>query len=208
MTNATGWDLVAEQRILFAEMIEGLGDRVDEATLCDGWSVHHVAGHLLTFTNMSFPRLFGNMVKHRFKFDEMTDKIARRYASEKTLAEMAADLRTNAGKKSAIPGFPAEMPLSDVTIHRQDICRPLGLGCDIDEHVLRTVLDFLTTHKQAKNFIDTAKLDGVQLVATDIDWSYGSGDEIEGAAEAIMMTLAGRPAGSDLTGDAVSKIES
>jgi len=58
---------------------------------------------------------------------------------------------------------------------------------------LRTVLDFLTTHKQAKNFIDTSKLDGAKLVATDIGWSYGSGDKIEGPAEAIMMTLAGRP---------------
>jgi len=148
------------------------------------------------------------MVKHRFKFDEMTDTIARRYASEKTLAETAADLRTNAGKRSAIPGFPPEMPLSDVTIHRQDIRRPLGLSCDIDENVLSAVLDFLTTHKQAKNFFDTSKLDGVQLVVTDIDWSFGSGDKIEGPAEAIMMTLTGRPAGSDLTGDAVSKIES
>lgn len=206
MTNATGWDLVAEQRMSFADMIDGLEDRADHATLCGHWTVHQVAGHLLMFTNMSFPRFMANMFKNRFNYDVMADKIASRFAAEKSLAAIAVDLRTNAGKKSALPGFPAELTLTDVTIHRQDIRRPLGLGVDLDEGVIGSVLGFMTTHKQAKAIFDPARLDGLELIATDHDWRFGTGAKVEGPAEAIIMALAGRPVAADLNGDGVGKL--
>ncbi len=206
MTNPTGWDLVAQQRRTFADMIEGLEEHKDHATLSGHWTVHQVAGHLLTFTNMSFPSFMGNLIKNRFDYDTMADKVATRFASEKSLAEIAADLRTNAAKESAMPGFPAELTLSDVTIHRQDIRRPLGLGTDLDEGVAEAVLGFMTTHKQAKNLFDPARLNGLQLTATDRDWSFGSGDVVEGPAEAIILALTGRPVAADLTGPGVATL--
>lgn len=208
MSNATGWDLVAEQRISFADMIEGLEDKAGHATLCGHWTVHQVAAHLLTFTNLSFPKFMGNMLKNRFNYDVMADKVATAFAAEKSLSEVAADLRRNATKESALPGFPAEMTLSDITIHRQDIRRPLGLGVDLDDGVAEAVLGFMTTHKQAKNLFDTSLLDGLRLVATDLDWSYGSGQTIEGTAEALIMGLAGRAVTEDLTGDGVARLTS
>ena len=203
MSTATGWDLVAEQRIAFADMIERLEDQSDHATLCGHWTVHEVAGHLLTFTNLSVPRLMGNMIKNRFNYDVTADKIAQRFAVEKSLPEIAADLRTHAAKKPALPGFPPEMILSDVTVHRQDIRRPLGLEVDLKDAVITVVLGFLTTHKQAK-VVDSAKLARVQLVATDRDWRFGSGATVEGPAEAIIMALTGRPVAPDLSGDGVA----
>ena len=206
MSTATGWDLVAEQRIAFADMIEALEDQADQPTLCGHWTVHQVAGHLLTFTNMSFPRFMGNMIKNRFDYDEMADKVAQRFAADKSLVEIAADLRTHAAKKSALPGFPPEMTLSDVVVHSQDIRRPLGLGVDLDDTVITAVLGFLTTHKQAKAVLDPAKLAGVELIATDRDWRFGTGATVEGPAEAIIMALAGRPVASDLSGDGVARL--
>jgi len=205
MSTATGWDFVAEQRIAFADMIERLEDQADHATLCGHWTVHEVAGHLLTFTNVSVPRLMGNLIKSRFNYDVMNDKIAQRFAAEKSLPEIAADLRTHAAKKPGLPGFPPEMTLADVTVHRQDIRRPLGLGVDLDDAVITVVLGFLTTHKQAK-VVDPAKLARVELVATDRDWRFGSGAAVEGPAEAIIMALAGRPVASDLSGEGVATL--
>ncbi len=206
MTNPTGWALVAQQRRSFADMIEGLEDQKDHATLSGHWTVHQVAGHLLTFTNMSFPSFMGNLIKNRFDYDTMADKVATRFASEKSLAEIAADLRANAAKESAMPGFPAELTLSDVTIHRQDIRRPLGLGTDVAPNVIDAVLHFMTTHKQAKNIFDVARLNDVRLVATDADWSFGSGAAVEGPAEAIILALAGRRVEADLEGDGVANL--
>lgn len=206
MANATGWELVAEQRRSFADMIEGLEGKGNHETLCGHWTVEQVSAHLLTFTNLSFPRFMGNMFKHRFDYDAMADSVAKRFAEQKSLNEIAADLRANAGKQSAIPGFPAEMTLSDVTVHRQDIRRPLELGVDLDEGVAEAVLGFLTTHKQAKAIIDPSVLDKVKLVATDRDWSFGSGATVEGPAEALIMGLAGRPVSADLSGDGVAML--
>jgi uncharacterized protein (TIGR03083 family) len=206
MTTPTGWDLVAQQRITFADMIEGLEDHKTDSTLCGHWTVHQVAAHLLTFTNMSLPQFMGNLLKNRFDYDTMADRIATRFAAEKSLAEIAADLRANAAKQSALPGFPAELTLSDITIHRQDIRRPLGLGVDLDEGVAQQVLEFMTTHKQAKNLFDPKRLTGLQLTATDLDWNYGSGAAVEGTGEAIILALTGRRVEADLTGDGVSAL--
>ena len=164
--------------------------------------MHEVAGHLLTFTNLSVLRLIGDLVKSRFDYDVMNDKIAQRFAAEMSLPDIAADLRTHAAKRTALPGFSPEMMLSDVTVHRQDIRRPLGLGVDLEDAVIAVVLEFLTTNKQAK-VVDSAKLARVELIATDRDWRFGSGATVEGPAEAIIMALTGRPVASDLSGQGV-----
>ena len=208
MNQPTGWALVAQERRSFADMIEGLDEHRGEATLSGHWTVHEVAAHLLTFTNMSFPKFMLNMIKNRFNYDVMADKVAKAFAAEKSLAQIAADLRSNAAKEAALPGFPAELTLADVTVHRQDIRRPLGLGTDLAPTVAETVLTFLTTHKQAKNLFDVTRLEGVRLVASDLDWASGSGAEVNGTGEAIIMALAGRPVADDLTGEGVAKLVS
>jgi len=96
------------------------------------------------------------------------------------------------------------MTVSDVTIHTQDIRRPLGLDGSPDPVVLATVLDFLTTHKQATTLVDRRPIANVQLQATDVDWSFGEGAEITGTAEALMMALAKRPVLDELNGDGLS----
>jgi uncharacterized protein (TIGR03083 family) len=204
---AEGWDLVAQERRAFADLIEGLSaEQAGQPSLCGHWTVHQVAAHLLTFTELSLPAFMFNMARNGFDYDKAADKIAQRFASESSIPEIAALLRARAGKKSALPMFPPEMTLADVTIHRQDIRRALGLGTDLDEDVARTVLSFLTTRKQAKNIYDPSIIDGLRLEATDIGWSHGSGAEVTGPAEAIMMALAGRPVGDDIGGEGAAKL--
>lgn len=202
---SNGWELAAAQRRLFADTIADLSDeQAASPSLCAEWSVHNTAAHLLMFTNMSFPRFMGNMFKNGFNYDKMSTRVARRFSEQFTLGEIADELRKNADKKSAMPGFPGELTLTDVTIHLQDIRRPLGLGVDIDPEVALASLNFMTTHKQAKAIFDPKRLDGVRLVATDIGWTSGSGSEVSGPAEAIMLALAGRPVAADLEGEGVA----
>lgn len=73
--------------------------------------------------------------------------------------------------------------------------------------MLVSVLDFLTTSKQAKTLVnDLPSLDGVQLHATDLDWRHGDGAEVSGTGEAIMMTLARRPVLDELRGPGVDQL--
>jgi hypothetical protein len=65
----------------------------------------------------------------------------------------------------------------------------LGLDGELNGNVLRTSLDFLTTHKTATTLVNRPLIDGVRLVATDLDWSFGDVEEITGTGEALMMGL-------------------
>ena len=202
---ATGYELVAQQRCAVADVIEGFDDeQASTPSLCAGWTVHQTAAHLLTFTHLPLPKLMFEMAKAGFNYDKAADRLAKRFAAENTPAQVAGKLRERAGKENMSKSFPPEMTTSDVTVHLQDIRRPLGLGTDLDAHVTTTVLDFLTTHKQAKAIVTPGRVDGLALTATDTDWSFGSGEPIAGTAEAVMMALAGRDTFNELDGAGVA----
>ena len=197
-------DLVAEQRIAFADMIEPLDDeQAATPSLCEGWTVHQTAAHLLSFTHRGTAKFAWEMGKARFNYDRGADRIARRLAAKNSLPRIAEKLRDRAGAENLSKQFPPEMRTTDVTIHMQDIRRPLGLGTDVDPHIVNTVLEFLTTHKQGKAVVSKGRLDGLALSTTDTDWSYGTGVELSGPGEALILAIAGRPTLDELDGPGV-----
>ena len=55
---ADGWELAAKTRTDFADLIEGLTDEHwDSPSLCEGWAVRDVAGHIVSFIELSLPAL-------------------------------------------------------------------------------------------------------------------------------------------------------
>jgi hypothetical protein len=46
-----------------------------------------------------------------------------------------------------------------------------------------------------------SRIQGLRLVADDLDWSWGTGPEVHGSAEALVLMLTGRPIrAEELTG--------
>jgi len=82
--------------------------------------------------------------------------------------------------------------LTDVLVHGQDIRRPLGIERTFPPDRIRVELDFLLTPAATRGLVRKGILDGLELSATDLDWSAGSGEQVTGSAEAIMMSLTGR----------------
>jgi hypothetical protein len=71
-----------------------------------------------------------------------------------------------------------------------DITVPLGGTRHVSAETLRVVLDDLTHGGRAAHFdFDT---DGLELRATDLDWSYGSGTTVAGPAEDLALLVTGR----------------
>jgi hypothetical protein len=71
----------------------------------------------------------------------------------------------------------------------------LRLSLDTCATVLGTLLVVGRTHRVAQ---------GLRLSATDIEWSHGSGPDVTGTAEALVMTINARPAAlADLRGEGV-----
>ena len=188
------WDTAEYDRPLLVGTHEHNGD------------THQTAAHLLTFTHYGMPKLFLQMARSGFDYDKAASRIARKLADDHSMAEIAGMLRDRADKPNPSKQFPPEMTLTDVTVHRQDIRRPLGLGTDLDPGVAEPVLVWMTTHKQAKAVVTEGRVDGLALSATDIDWSFGSGETVEGPAEALIMAVAGRDTFDELSGSGVDTL--
>ena len=200
-----GWELAARARRDYADLVEPLGERAAERTLCGEWTVHHVTAHLASFVDVGLPGFFANMAKHRFDYDRAADTLARRHA-DRPMGELISSLRDKATKKSAIPIFPGEMTATDVVVHTQDVRRGLGLGGTPDPELVNTALVFLTTDKKASAIVGKGKYDGLRFDATDSEWSFGEGRTVTGTAEALMLAMCGRPVWDELTGDGVATL--
>jgi uncharacterized protein (TIGR03083 family) len=194
------WEMAGQVRNDFADMIERLTpEQLDQPSLCSEWTARGVLAHITSFVETGTLRFFATVAGSRFDFDKASQKMANTQLA-RPVSDVVSSLRAKATKSSALPIFPEELTVADTVIHTQDVRRPLGLDDRPDESVLRTVLDFLTTHKMATTLVNRPSLDGVRLVATDLDWSCGAGNEITGPAEALMMALANRQVLDELDG--------
>ena len=91
-------------------------------------------------------------------------------------------------------GFNGGIALTDGMIHHQDIRRPLGMPRDIPADRLRAALEFAQYAPVIRGFWHRR---GLRLIATDVDWSTGSGPEVRGPGEAVLLAIAGRDAAVD-----------
>lgn len=200
------WNLVAKARTDFADVLDGLSaEQMDAQTLCANWTPLDIAGHLVSFVEMSLPTMMMSMAKAGFNPDKAWIANATKYADMGAPA-ISQSLRTNATKTAPIKSFPAGVSVVDVAVHTQDIRRPLGLDGALDPDVVHAALDFCTANKQGKIHVDPKDIAGLRFEATDMDWSWGSGAEVRGTGEALLMAMNRRDMSAELEGDGVSKL--
>ncbi len=201
---AKTWEQAGTVRRDFADLIESLSEsQLDGPSLAGAWTPRHILGHVVYIAEMKMPRFMKDMAKARFDYDRMADTTARANA-ERPLGELLESLRTKSTTPTPMPGFAELVPVGDVAIHTQDVRRGAGLNGVLNEGVLATALEFVTTHKIGRDLGDLPGRDAVSYRATDLDWSHGSGPLVEGPAEVILMTLAGRDIPEKLDGEGVS----
>ncbi|UGT69416.1 maleylpyruvate isomerase family mycothiol-dependent enzyme [Nocardia gipuzkoensis] len=194
------------ERLGVADFLDDLDDHEWAAdSLCPGWTVHDVSAHLTLSNRVTLGATIAGVVRARGDWNRMTERMARDRASRYTPAELIAQLREGAGWSRRAPGAGPLDPLVDTMIHGQDIARPLGRRRDMPaeqavvalEHVLRS--PFYGSKK---------RLRGVRVVATDAEWSAGSGpEEIHGPLSDLLLLATGRAAGlAGVTGTGVQRL--
>lgn len=200
------WERAGKLRRDLADIVEGLSEeQLHSQSLCEQWTVQGVVCHVTSFVTTGFGKFMFTVAKNRGNFDTASQDMANTELA-RPIADVLVDLRAKSTKSAALPVFPEEMTMTDTMIHTQDIRRALGLDGGFDDESMRTALDFLTEHKMATTLVNRPPLEGVELAATDLDWSWGSGAEITGTAEAIMMALANRPSAmADLSGPGLDR---
>ena len=187
---------IVAERTELAVMLDGLSDaQWDAPTLCAGWRVREVVAHMTMPFRMSVPRFALEMAKARGDFNRMADVVARRDAAAMSAAELRAMLRDNVAHPWSPPGGGPAGALSHDVIHGLDISVGLGLDRRPPPERVGLVLGGMA----AKNlkFFGT-DLRGVRLVATDLDWAFGDGAPLRGAAQDLLLAVCGRrlPAGT------------
>ncbi|WP_034273877.1 maleylpyruvate isomerase family mycothiol-dependent enzyme [Haloechinothrix halophila] len=181
--------IATQRRELAALLTELPTARWDAPTLCEGWRVREVVAHMTMPFRHSAPRVLLEALKAGGHFGRMADRLARQDAAAHSPEELVATLRDNAEHPWRPPGGGFEGALSHDLIHSLDITVPLDLDWQVPEERLRIVHGTLTPKRIARFH---ANLDGVELRADDIDWSYGSGSPVTGAAQDLLLALCGR----------------
>lgn len=199
------WEETAATRRETADYLDTLDDDAwNRPSLCAGWKIKDVAGHMVMPLTVSAPKLMLKMVGAGFNFDKASDRISREIASTTPRTELIATLRANADKKFKPPGGTPEMPLADAVIHALDIRRPLNAPPFLPGNRAEAVLNFLA-HGRTRGFVERNRLDGLRFEATDIQWNSGTeGKLVRGPSEALILAMSGRnDALADLEGEGV-----
>jgi uncharacterized protein (TIGR03083 family) len=198
------WDLIHTERRALIDDLQGLTpEQWRTPSLCPDWTVHQMLGHIVALTKQTPPKFIGKFLASGFRFDRM---VARDVADQSagTPADTLAEFARHAGDTSAPPG-PVESWIGEVVVHGADIRRPLGISYRPPVATTRQVADF---YKNSNLLIGSkSRIAGVRLVATDIEWTHGTGPEVHGPILSLVQAMTGRGvAVADLSGDGVAPL--
>lgn len=163
----------------------------DEPSLCDGWRVRDVVGHLLYGNELALWTLPFRLARYGFS----SDRSGKAYSIERAEGRSVPDLLRAFDERDPWAGtcrvFPPRLTLLDRLVHHQDIRRALDHPRDIPEERLRAVLDAAPTLGSV--FGARSRTRQLRFTATDLDWTWGDGPEVRGPGEALLLAMLGRP---------------
>jgi uncharacterized protein (TIGR03083 family) len=182
----------AQERRRIADLIDDLDEaQLATPSLCAGWDVKTVAAHLVSVLAEGTLRVTW-LGARRGSPDRAIDELARRRA-QRPAAEIAASLRDLADHRYWRPPPQAPGLLAEVLAHSGDIRIPLGLPFEPDPQPTAIALDFLAGPVPI-GLVPLGRLRGIRLQATDIDRTWGKGQEIRGRSAELLMAAVGRNA--------------
>lgn len=192
MDKAKTWELIHRERATVADRLTDLKPgQWAEPSLCGGWTVHLAAAHILAGAEQTQLGFISGMAGSGFRFNTMIDRDARKLGALPA-AEIIERLRARTSTTNGPPA-PAMTMLGEIVVHTGDIFYPLGTSAEVPPEAMTACLDM---YKTTGFPVGTKKrIDGLRLVATDLDWSHGTGQEVSGPALPLLLAMTGRPAG-------------
>ena len=189
MTNDV-WPLVHAERAAMLDDLARIDDKQwEQPSLCDGWTVHDVAAHMVNTARATRISFAAEMIRAGFDFDRQNARGIER-ARGASPAQTLQRLRDVAPRTST-PLAPSDTRIVEEVLHGEDIRRPLGITRAYpEEAVLRSLRQQVRTSASfggAKELVAR-----VRLCATDADVSFGDGREVRGTALALLLVISGR----------------
>jgi uncharacterized protein (TIGR03083 family) len=163
----------------------------EEPTLCRGWRVRDVVGHLTMATDTPLSSAVVGLVRAGFDVDRFLARTAVQRGSAPLTTLLSGWRRAVDSRRTPPGGTPGQM-LVEVVSHGQDVRRPLGRPRATPPERLRCALD--TAVRLGGPFGSRQRAAGVRLVAPELDWTSGEAGapEVRGAGDALLLGLLGR----------------
>ena len=185
------WGFIDEQRADLADFLDTLTpEQWETPSLCAGWTGPKLAAHI-SQSATNWGRLTFELLRSGFRFNAVTLRMARE--DRRTPEEITAAMRAMVGGRRRPPGTTVADPLMDVLVHGQDIAVPLGIQRTMPTPA--AVIAAERVWKMGFPFYARKRYPNVSFTATDADFSVGTGEEVRGPIQDILMTLSGRRAG-------------
>jgi len=190
-------DLATEERRDLAAYLRTLSDADWQApTLCTEWSVKDVVSHVVSYEELSIMGLLQRFIQGRIvRANEVGVHDFASYSPAQLMDFLEAHLRP----QGLTSGFGGMIGLVDGTVHHQDIRRALGHPRTIPAERLERILPAVPGNPRLGA---GKRIRGLHLRATDVAWEHGSGPDVVGTGEALLMAMTGRPAAVDELGGA------
>ena len=191
MDREESWQVITEQRLSIADLLEGLSDAEWQTpSLCAGWRIRDVAAHVAMAPQVpSLRTMATEWIRARGSFHRLNHDVAVRHAARPT-ADIIAELRKYADSRRLPVVTNYRNILFDVLVHGQDIAIPLGRPREMPREAARAGATRVWT--MGWPFWAKRHLRGLRLTATDTDWSAGEGAEVRGPIQALLLLLTGR----------------
>jgi uncharacterized protein (TIGR03083 family) len=179
----------------------------NKPSLCAGWTVKDVAAHMLVIPTMSKGQVFGAFLRSGFNLDKMNAKLVQQQTAEMSGAEIAAKTRSSASSQGMPPGLKLPGVFNELAIHAADISEAVGKPFDLPTADYVACLEHLKDVQPV--FGAKQRIAGLQLQASDSEWSTGSGPNVSGPSKQLLLAMAGRRSAiNNLTGEGLATLRS
>jgi uncharacterized protein (TIGR03083 family) len=205
MAGSNPWPTIHAERAALAEDLSALpADAWSTPSLCGDWTVLDVLGHMTATATMTPPKFVAKMVRAGFRFHAMSAKEVSAHTAGGPQSALAA-FRRHINDSTSPPG-PVDSWLGETIVHSADIRRPLGIAHEYPTDALVRVADF---YRRSNAIIGSKRrIEGVNLRATDADWSTGTGPEVTGPILSLLQVMTGRrQALGDVAGPGLAILE-
>ncbi|MFJ1789003.1 maleylpyruvate isomerase family mycothiol-dependent enzyme [Streptomyces anulatus] len=186
------WRMVHAERAALTDDLARLdAGQWDAPSLCEGWTVHDVAAHLVDTARTTRIGFVAGLVRARFDFDRQNARGVERergVSPQETLERLR-----RVASRTTTPPAPLDTRLVEEVVHGEDIRRAVGL---VRSYPQEAVVRALRLQARTPASFGGAKelVARVRLTATDADLSIGEGPDVTGPVLSLLLAVSGRRA--------------
>jgi uncharacterized protein (TIGR03083 family) len=157
-------------------------------SLCDRWTVKDVVAHIISYEDLG---VFGLIKRFAKGWVVRANEVGVEEFSAMSPDDLLTYLNRHLQPRGLTAGFGGMIALVDGTVHHQDIRRALQRPRTVPADRVARILPLVPGNPRLGA---GKRIRGLRLRATDVDWTHGSGPEVSGAGEALLMAMTGRSA--------------